>query len=50
MVDGEIQPGLTGAAGVEAAIERRKASIEEMPGRARQLMRGEPVIPTLMEE
>ena len=49
-VDGEIQPGLTGAAGVEAAIERRKASIEEMPGRARQLMRGEPVIPTLIEE
>ncbi|MDK6274350.1 nicotinate phosphoribosyltransferase [Pseudoglutamicibacter cumminsii] len=50
VVDGEIQPGLTGAAGVEAAIERRKASIEEMPGRARQLMRGEPVIPTLIEE
>ena len=50
VVNGEIQDGLTGAAGVEAAIERRKASIEEMPGRARQLMRGEPVVPTLIED
>ena len=44
--DGVLLPGFTGAEGVERAIERRKASIDELPGAARQMLRGEPVIPT----
>lgn len=47
VIDGELQPGFTGAAGVKRAVERRKASIEELPGAARQMLRGEPVIPTV---
>jgi nicotinate phosphoribosyltransferase len=47
VIDGEIQPGFTGAEGVQAAIARREASIQELPGAAKQMLRGEPVIPTI---
>jgi len=47
VVDGELQPGFTGAEGVRRAVERRSASIHELPGAAKQMLRGEPVIPTV---
>ncbi|RII42693.1 nicotinate phosphoribosyltransferase [Galactobacter valiniphilus] len=47
VVDGVVQPGFTGAEGVKAAIARREASIQELPGAAKQMLRGEPVIPTI---
>jgi nicotinate phosphoribosyltransferase len=46
VVDGEVQPGFTGAAGVERAIARREASIGELPGSGKQMIAGDPVIPT----
>ncbi len=47
VVDGVVQPGFTGPEGVKAAIARREASIQELPGAAKQMLRGEPVIPTI---
>ncbi len=47
VVNGEIQPGWTGAEGVRRAAKRHKDSIMEMPGSSRRLQRGEPVIPTV---
>lgn len=44
--DGELLPGWTGSEGVKAATLRHKESMAEMPGAARRLQRGEPVIPT----
>lgn len=44
--DGQLQPGWTGPEGVKAATLRHAASMAEMPGTARRLQRGEPVIPT----
>ncbi|WP_411802847.1 nicotinate phosphoribosyltransferase [Arthrobacter sp. LAPM80] len=46
MHDGVLVPGWTGAAGVVRATARHTASMAEMPGTARRLQRGEPVIPT----
>ena len=43
---GEVLPGWTGAEGVVRATRRHHDSIQEMPGIARRLHRGEPVIPT----
>ena len=43
---GEVLPGWTGAEGVVRATQRHHDSIQEMPGIARRLHRGEPVIPT----
>ncbi len=43
---GELRPGWTGSEGVARATARHKASMAEMPGAARRLQRGEPVIPT----
>ncbi|NVM94024.1 nicotinate phosphoribosyltransferase [Arthrobacter sp. AETb3-4] len=46
MHDGVLAPGWTGAEGVRRAAERHAASMAELPGAARRLQRGEPVIPT----
>ncbi|NVM98880.1 nicotinate phosphoribosyltransferase [Arthrobacter sp. SDTb3-6] len=46
MHDGVLAPGWTGAEGVRRATERHAASMAELPGAARRLQRGEPVIPT----
>lgn len=46
VVDGEVQPGYTGAEGVERACRRREASVEELPGAGKQMLAGDPVIPT----
>jgi nicotinate phosphoribosyltransferase len=45
-VDGEVLPGYTGAEGVKRASARREASIEELPGSGKQMLAGDPVIPT----
>ncbi|WP_427018467.1 nicotinate phosphoribosyltransferase [Pseudarthrobacter sp. P1] len=49
MVDGVLAPGWTGAEGVRRAAERHSASMAELPGAAKRLQRGEPVIPTEYE-
>ncbi|WP_272878632.1 nicotinate phosphoribosyltransferase [Rothia nasimurium] len=46
VVDGEIQPGFTGAEGVRRAAERHARSLEELPPAAARLSPGDPVIPT----
>ncbi|GAA5229432.1 nicotinate phosphoribosyltransferase [Arthrobacter cryoconiti] len=46
MTNGELVPGWTGQAGVQRATARHAASLAEMPGAARRLQRGDPVIPT----
>jgi len=43
---GEVLPGWTGSEGVARATRRHHDSIQEMPGIAKRLHRGEPVIPT----
>lgn len=48
VVDGEIDRSFIGAQGVAKAAARHRGSIQEMPGEARKLQRGEPVIPTIM--
>lgn len=48
VVNGEIDTSFIGAQGVAKAAARHRASIQEMPGEARKLQRGEPVIPTVM--
>lgn len=47
VIDGEVQPGFTGAEGVERAVRRRTDSIAELPGAGKQMLAGDPVIPTL---
>lgn len=47
--DGEVLPGWTGPEGVVRATARHTASMAEMPGAAKRLQRGEPVIPTEYE-
>lgn len=44
--NGELLPGWTGSEGVKRAAKRHAESMAEMPGTARRLQRGEPVIPT----
>ncbi|WP_291277880.1 nicotinate phosphoribosyltransferase [Galactobacter sp.] len=46
VVDGDVQPGFTGVEGVTRAIARREASIGELPGSGKQMLAGDPVIPT----
>ncbi|PYI68823.1 nicotinate phosphoribosyltransferase [Arthrobacter livingstonensis] len=46
MHDGVTIPGWTGPEGVRRATERHAASMAELPGAARRLQRGDPVIPT----
>ncbi|MEE1620827.1 nicotinate phosphoribosyltransferase [Zafaria sp. J156] len=43
---GELHEGWTGAEGVRRAALRHHDSVQELPGVARRLQRGEPVIPT----
>ncbi|MGP5408610.1 nicotinate phosphoribosyltransferase [Glutamicibacter ardleyensis] len=50
VTNGEIDESYIGASGVKKARARHYASIQEMPGVARKLQRGEPVIPTIMRE
>ncbi len=50
MTDGVLVPGWTGSEGVVRATARHAASMAEMPGTARRLQRGEPVIPTEYEQ
>ncbi len=50
MNDGVLVPGWTGSEGVVRATARHAASMAEMPGTARRLQRGEPVIPTEYEQ
>lgn len=50
VTNGEIDESYIGASGVKNARARHYASIQEMPGVARKLQRGEPVIPTIMRE
>ncbi|WP_430517298.1 nicotinate phosphoribosyltransferase [Glutamicibacter creatinolyticus] len=45
---GEIDEKYVSASGVQLARQRHHASIQEMPGIARKLQRGEPVIPTIL--
>ncbi|MDQ6740431.1 MAG: nicotinate phosphoribosyltransferase, partial [Actinomycetota bacterium] len=49
MIDGVRAPGWTGREGVLRAVEQHRASMAELPGTARRLQRGEPVIPTEFE-
>lgn len=49
VVDGEIRAEHTGAAGVEAARERHRASVDELPTAAHRLQDGEPVLPTVFD-
>lgn len=50
MADGVLAPGWTGSDGVLRAVRRHQESFAELPGTARRLQRGEPVIPTEFEE
>ncbi|MGG5751747.1 nicotinate phosphoribosyltransferase [Zafaria sp. Z1313] len=43
---GELHEGWTGAEGVRRAALRHHDSVQELPGVARRLQRGEPVVPT----
>ncbi|MET1036566.1 MAG: nicotinate phosphoribosyltransferase [Arthrobacter sp.] len=43
---GELLPGWTGHEGVLRAARRHHDSVQELPGVARRLQRGEPVVPT----
>ena len=44
--DGEVQPGHTGAEGIEAARHRHTRAVSELPHVAMSLTRGDPAIPT----
>ena len=46
VVNGQIQPGFTGAEGVRRAAERHARSLTELPVAATRLSPGDPVIPT----
>lgn len=48
VTDGVIEEKYLGASGVQLARQRHYDSIQEMPGIARRLQRGEPVIPTII--
>lgn len=50
MRQGTLTPGWTGSEGVRRAAARHAASMAEMPGTARRLQRGDPVIPTEYEQ
>ncbi|NYE94780.1 nicotinate phosphoribosyltransferase [Psychromicrobium silvestre] len=49
MIDGVLQEGWTGAAGVSRAASQYQESIAELPSSWRRLQKGEPVIPTEYE-
>lgn len=46
VLNGELQPGHTGREGIEAARERHRHAVAELPVVARSLTRGDPAIPT----
>lgn len=47
VVDGQLQPGFTGAEGVQRASQRHRDSMRELPAQAHRLSSGEPVIPSI---
>lgn len=47
VIDGEVQPGFTGAEGVQRAQQRHQESVAELPADAHRLSPGEQVIPTV---
>ncbi|WP_256369551.1 nicotinate phosphoribosyltransferase [Nesterenkonia sp. NBAIMH1] len=47
VVEGELQPGFTGAEGVRRAASRHRESFAELPRAAHRLSKGDPVIPTI---
>lgn len=49
IVDGELQDGWTGPAGVTRAVEHHAAARAELPRAIQSMSRGEPVIPTVVE-
>lgn len=44
--DGVLQDGWTGSEGVRRAVQRHHDSVQELPGVAKRMTSGEPVIPT----
>ncbi|TDP91398.1 nicotinate phosphoribosyltransferase [Leucobacter luti] len=46
ILDGSVQPGHTGPAGIAAARERHQLRVRELPPVAMSLTRGDPAIPT----
>ncbi|MVT25787.1 nicotinate phosphoribosyltransferase [Nesterenkonia alkaliphila] len=48
VIEGEVQPGFTGAEGVERAAQRHRDSTAELPAEAHRLSEGDPVIPTVL--
>ncbi|GGE67805.1 nicotinate phosphoribosyltransferase [Nesterenkonia cremea] len=47
VLDGQVQPGHTGAEGVHRAALRHRESVAELPAAAQRLQEGEAVIPTI---
>lgn len=50
VIDGVVQSGHTGAAGIAAARERHRLSVAALPPVAMSLTRGDPAVPTLYVE
>lgn len=48
VVDGQLQPGFTGAEGVQRAAQRHRESLQELPAEANRLSTGEPVLPSIL--
>lgn len=46
ILNGETQPGYTGTEGIDAARERHRRAVQELPPVAMSLTRGDPAIPT----
>ncbi|MBN9612947.1 MAG: nicotinate phosphoribosyltransferase [Actinobacteria bacterium] len=46
ILNGEMQPGHTGTAGIDAAKDRHRRAVRELPPVAMSLTRGDPAIPT----
>jgi nicotinate phosphoribosyltransferase len=46
VIEGQIQPGLVGKAGVDAARSHHVKAKAELPASAHRLTKGEPAIPT----
>lgn len=48
VVEGELQPGFTGAEGVQRAAQRHRESMAELPAEAKRLSSGEPVLDSIL--
>ena len=47
VVEGQLQPGFTGAEGVQRAAQRHRQSLAELPAEANRLSSGEPALPSI---